>query len=290
MIDLTTSSHPQLPCQCRHQDADHNHNLQEFFRWGDTAQFGEDTNKFVHQKDFVEAQILSGDPVFRTIAEVIRNTALRPKELLQLPYIGTGVNSGLQPYRIIKDYQVNEKDEMVFTNGEKLVTDNAQQTLITDDIVFEFESKGVKRRIYIPLQLWTDICKYWMPERAKRAKFSMANKEFEFRQKITDSCLFLSIDGRPVTCDMIKNHFRNVAHRLNHPAYGNRPFNSTLLRNACATFLVYEALKKNNALNADYVYNAYHDESLRQVLGHKDKGATYKFYVDIVHSYTRRAP
>lgn len=250
---------------------------------GSPTRFAEEMNKFVLQQDLIKAMGLFDDYVYAAIAYIMRNTALRPKELFQLPYKGTGLNIGLQPYRSVVEEQVNDDGELV--SIESLVTDDAQATPVTCDIKFEFESKGKRRSISIPLHIWTFICKIWMPERARRAELFRDDENLGNGQSPSNKCLFLSKEGRPVTYGMLIHHFNQIA---DHPDYVKKPFTPKMLRHSWATYFVYEALKKDNDLHNDYVYNAAHDQHLRMFMGHTDVTTTYKSYVHLVHIYARK--
>lgn len=250
---------------------------------GSSTRFAEEMNKFVLQQDLIKAISLFDDYVYAVIAYVIRNTALRPKELFQLPYRGMGLNSGLQPYRTIAEEQVSSDGQLVLI--ERLVTDDAQATPVTSDIKFEFESKGKRRSIFMPLHIWTFICKIWMPERTRRAELFRDDKKLGNGQSPSNKHLFLSKEGRPVTYGMLIEHFNQIA---DHPDYVKKPFTPKMLRHSWATYFVYEALKKDNDLHRDYVYNAAHDYHLRMFMGHTDVTITYKFYVHLAHIYARK--
>jgi len=249
---------------------------------GKSSRFADEMSKFVHQQHLIRAMGLFDDYVYVVIAYVIRNTALRPKELFQLPYRGTGLNLGLQPYRLVTEEQVCDEG---CNTIEKLVTDDVNATPVEGDIPFDFESKGKRRKINFPLHVWKFICKYWMPERVKRAKLYAENNELGNGRSPSNNCLFLSKEGRPVTYGMLIDHFNKVA---KHPDYIKRPFTPKMLRHSWATYYVYHALKAENSLHNDYVYNVAHDDYLRKFMGHEDLDTTYRFYVHIVHIYARK--
>ncbi len=245
---------------------------------GESTRVEKEMNLFVHQQDLVKAMKLFDDKVYAVMAYVIRNTALRPKELLQLPYKGKGLNAGLQHHRIVK--VENTDNDGTIKLAEMLETDDADRRRITGDILFDFESKGKQRSILFPLHLWTFICKHWMPERNRRAE--LYRKKLSKGRSPSNDCLFLAEDGRPVSYDMLYSHFKNVAQ---HPDYVKKPFTPKMLRHSWATYYVYELLKAEGTLNSDYVYNAAHDTYLREFMGHTDIDTTYKFYVHLVHIY-----
>lgn len=248
---------------------------------GESTLVQKEMNEFVHQQDLTKAMGLFDDYVYAVIAYVIRNTALRPKELFQLPYKGKGVNIGLRNHRIVAVEKTDDNGNAEVV--EILVTDDADRTEITGNITFRFESKGKIRSIPFPLHLWTFICKHWMPERNRRVQ--LYSKNFGNGQCPSDDCLFITKEGRPVNYDMLYTHFRKISE---HPDYVKKPFTPKMLRHSWATYYVYEALKAAGSLDSDYTYNAVHDAYLREYMGHTDIATTYKHYVHVVQVYARK--
>jgi len=247
--------------------------------YGQANRINKEMNQFVHQQDLKLAMGLFDDYVYAVMAYVIRNTALRPKELLQLPYKGKGLNLGLQHYRL---EQAEEIDAEGITKAfDILVTDDAKRDLVTGDIMFEFESKGKRRSIPFPLHVWMFICKVWMPLRNKRAQLYGEIHGLS----PSDDCLFFCQRGRPVTYTMLWDHFKKIK---THPGYVDKPFTPKMLRHSWATYFVYEALKEKNRLNSDYVYDSVNADYMRKFMGHTDVETTYKHYVHVVQVYTRK--
>lgn len=213
-----------------------------------------DLEKFIRKEDFLVARRTFDDFVYSVIATVIWMTALRPKELFQLPFLGTGSNSGF------RRYEISDLDEL-------------------DDIYFEFASKGKDRSIDFPGYLWAWICKYWMPIRAERAKIYRAKN----RHGLSNDVLFISADGVPVSYNMLSKHFRDVNKAEDYK--GNK-FCAKALRHSFATYLVHKALKNARLIGKPYVYHATIDDELRRWLGHEDISTTYKFYVHLVNRFT----
>ncbi|MGO9379982.1 MAG: tyrosine-type recombinase/integrase [Dissulfurispiraceae bacterium] len=226
---------------------------------GATIRVDKEMNKFVSKQDFKVAIPLLDDYVYAVIAYVIWHTGLRPKGLLQLPYKGTGLNAGLMPYRLTTE-------------------------ALTTDIPFEFASKGKRRSILFPSHVWKFICEVWMPMRAIRAERYADNKNLGNGISPSNSVLFLSEEGVPVTYTMLHDHFSKIA---THPNYVKKPFTARMLRHSFATYFVYNHMKVNKELGKDYIYNAVTDNNLRKIMGHTDTGITYKFYVHLVNSYLR---
>lgn len=220
--------------------------------------------KFLGQEDYLSALQLLDDIVFRVIAAVMRITAMRPKEVLQLPYRGKGENAGFEPY------------------------DELPEGLDLGRINFACRSKGKNRRIAFPGRLWRVICEQYIPLRRERAKL------FAARNGISppNSVLFLTAEGYPVNYSILHHHFSKVVQRSNAnvaegegPVYRRRKFTARMLRHTCATYFVFEALKKNNMLGRSYVYDAAVDEDLRLLLGHEDVGTSYKYYVHLANRF-----
>jgi site-specific recombinase XerD len=211
--------------------------------------------KFLDNGSFTILIKLLDDYVYKAIALAIRLTALRPHEVLQMPYLGTGVNSGLRRYR-----------------EHELAT--------LDDITFTFKSKGKHRSIHVPAELWAHICKYWMPERQRRAEL--------YKQSMgvspPNSVLFLSAEGRPVTYKMLYDHFRAVREHHDFPRKRMTPY---MLRHAFATYFILEQLKAKKLLGQPYLYDAAADQALREFMGHNDIGTTYQYYVHLVNRFVQ---
>lgn len=222
---------------------------------GRAATAKKELEKFLDNATFVLLIKLLDDDVYREMALVIRILALRPKEILQMPYLGMGVNSGLRRYR----------DHELATLG---------------DIQFTFESKGRQRSIDVPAYLWAHICQHWMPERQRRAEL------YRKRMGISppNSVLFLSAEGLPVTYKMLYEHFAAVAKHRDFPRDRMTPY---MLRHACATYFVLGQLKARNLLGQPFVYDVAADAALREFMGHKDIGTTYRYYVHLVNRFVQ---
>jgi len=233
---------------------------------GRAAFLQKEVQKFVTQAEFEVAVSLLDDEVFKVIATIIRITAMRPKELLQIPYRGDGENAGFIPYDI----------------------DEIPENLSLQNIMFSCRSKGKNRRIQFPGRLWKVICQLYIPLRRERAEIYRARKGVSPR----NSVLFLTRDGYPVDYSILFEHFSKVvkasdSNRVSGagPVYDKRVFNARMLRHTCATYFVYEALKKNNMLGRSFVYDAAVDEDLRDLLGHNDVGTSYKYYVHLANRF-----
>lgn len=194
------------------------------------------------------------DIVYAFIAYVFRVTALRPKELLQLPFRGTDKNLALRPY-------------------------NAKEAQTLNDIAFTFRSKGKVRSIDLPALLWTVICLSWMPERQKRATLYERTNGVSPR----NSVLFLSKNGTPITYKMIYHHFVSASKNGNL----GRNITPVTLRRSWATHFVLKLLKQQEMLGRGYIYDAVNDDLLRRNMGHEDARTTYKYYVRLANLFTK---
>lgn len=212
-------------------------------------------DKFLDRNSFEKAIKLFDDYVYAVIAIVIWMTALRPKDLLQLPYKGTGNNESLRRYR---------SDELENVG----------------DLPFTFASKGKRRAIRVPALLWSYVCKSWMPHRQERALLYAK----EYGVNPPNNVLFLSAAGRPVTYKMIHSHFARVAE---HRDFGRKTLTPMMLRHSFATYFVIKALEAREMIGKPYVYDAVVDEALREYMGHADIGITYKHYVHLVNRFVR---
>lgn len=225
-----------------------------------------EVEKFVVQSEYEIALRLLDDEVFKVMAAVIRITAMRPKELLQLPYRGAAENGGFVPYDL----------------------DEIPEGLDSQEIGFYCRSKGKNRMIRFPGQLWRVICQQYIPLRRERAQL------FRRRNGVSprNSILFLTRDGYEVDYSILHYHFSKVIQVSKDneasgrgPVYKKRAFNPRMLRHTCATYFVYEALKQNNMLGRSFVYDAAVDEDLRQLLGHNDVRTSYEYYVHLANRF-----
>jgi len=225
-----------------------------------------EVEKFVTEKNHKAALGLLDDIVYRVIATIIRITGLRPRDLFQLPYRGKGVNSGFVPYDIT---------ELPPDLGEK-------------DIHFYFRSKGKDRSIEFPGVLWRVICEVYIPYRRARAELYYKKHGISPR----NDQLFLSEEGRVVNAYMLRYNFAKVVQKARTGLPGSqdmvftgRSYTPRMLRHSCATYFVYEHLKKFNQLGKPYRYDPSVDEKLRRMLGHNDVETTYKYYVHLVNRF-----
>ena len=221
-----------------------------------------EVEKFVTDANQKIALQLMGDIVYRVISTIIRITGLRPRDLFQIPYRGTGPNIGFVPFDV---------GDIPSSLGEQ-------------DIHFYFRSKGKDRSIEFPGVLWKVICEVYIPLRRERAEI------FYRRNGISpkNDQLFLSADGRIVTAYMLRYNFANVvqkAHTERNRSFTGTKYTPRMLRHSCATYFVYEHLKRSSLLGKPYQYDPSVDESLRKMLGHNDIETTYKYYVHLVNRF-----
>ncbi len=219
---------------------------------GQVTAISSEVSKYLSKESLKPVMSEMDDIVYKVITLIIWMTALRPKDLFQLPFVGTGMNKG------IKRYRYSELDNL-------------------KDIYYEFESKGKRRSIEIPAVLWQFICKAYMPERQKRALI--------YREKHgvnpPNSVLFISKDGVIVTRKMLADNLKK-AHKK--AGIHERKLTAGMLRHSFATYFVLEALKKKNMLGKPYVYDAVIDDELRRWMGHSNIGTTYQYYVHLVNA------
>lgn len=225
-----------------------------------------EVEKFVTDKNHKAALGLMDDIVYRVIATVIRVTGLRPRDLFQLPYRGKGKNAGFVPFDV----------------------DEIPPDLDERDIHFHFRSKGKERSIEFPGVLWRVICEVYIPIRRVRAEFYYKRHGISPR----NDQLFLSEEGRVVNAYMLRYNFAKVvqkgrAGRLNNQEaiFTGKKYTPRMLRHSCATYFVYEHLKKLDQLGKPYRYDPAVDEKLRRMLGHNDIETTYRYYVHLVNQF-----
>lgn len=220
--------------------------------------------KFVTQENHKAALALMDDVVFVVIATIFRITALRPKELLQLPYKGGASNPGFIPYD----------------------TSDIPVDLSTSVIDFICESKGKRRLVRFPGKLWEAICKIYMPIRRIRSR--------KYRARVgvspPNSALFLTKDGYIVDYRILYYHFSKIGRKVKECqifsekiVYSQEVYGARMLRHTCATYFVIDSLRLKNMLGKPYFYDAGIDEDLRQLLGHSDVETTYKYYVHLIN-------
>lgn len=210
-------------------------------------------DKFILKENMHKIITSFDDVVYAFIALVFWQTGLRPKELFQLPYMGEGLNAGL------KRYQDEELKNL-------------------QPILFEFESKGKRRSIKFPSDIWEFICRAWMPLRVERAT------KYKEKHGIMprNSVLFLSANGSIVTRKMLRDNFTKVTEKDDFPIRKLTPY---MFRHSFATYFVYDRLKALNMLGKPYDYNAVIDAELKEWMGHSDIDTTYKYYVHLLNRY-----
>ncbi|MBK6472987.1 MAG: site-specific integrase [Betaproteobacteria bacterium] len=233
---------------------------------GRPALYQQELDKFVNQQDYEVALHFLDDIVYRIMAVIIRITALRPKDLLQLPYRGSQQNSGFVPYDV----------------------DQIPKDLHTRNMNYTFESKGKIRSINFPGKLWAVICKSYIPLRRERALLYAKVHGVS----PPNSKLFLTPDGLVVNYAILYYHFSRVpelakaAGPLNDGrSFQGRKFSARMLRHSCATYFVYEALKRKNMLGRSFVYDAALDDELRKLMGHTDVRTTLEYYVHLANRF-----
>lgn len=221
---------------------------------GPTTHVEREQDKFIYRENIPRIAELFDDVVYAIIVLVLWKTGLRPKELFQLPFKGTGLNVGLKRYR------------------EEELSD-------LKEILFRFESKGKDRDIRFPGDVWAVICRKWMPERVIRAaRYQERNKG----KMPPNNVLFLSENGTVVTPKMLRDNFNKVAKDSRCPEKRITPY---MFRHAFATYFILDRLKQFEMLGKEYVYNAVIDAELREWMGHTDIGTTYKYYVHLINRY-----
>lgn len=225
-----------------------------------------EVEKFVTDKNHKAALGLMDDIVYRIIATIIRVTGLRPRDLFQLPYRGREDNCGFVPFDI----------------------DEIPPDLDQKEIYFHFRSKGKERSIEFPGILWRVICDTYIPVRRERAQIYFEKHGISPR----NDQLFLSAEGRVVNAYMLRYNFAKVvqkaygiAPKVPEATFTGRRYTPRMLRHSCATYFVYEHLKKANQLGKPYRYEPAVDEKLRRMLGHNDVETTYKYYVHLVNRF-----
>lgn len=221
---------------------------------GSTTHVDSERDKFIQRENILRIVELFDDVVYSFIVLVLWKTALRPKELFQLPYKGTGLNAGLKRYR---DKELSELKE----------------------ILFRFESKGKDRDIKFPPDVWTVICRKWMPEWVKRAA---KYQERNHGKMPPNNALFLSENGRIVTRKMLRDKLNKVAQ---DPRCPEKKITPKMFRHSFATYFILDRLEQYNLLGKAYVYNAVIDAELREWMGHEDIETTYKYYVHLINRY-----
>lgn len=219
--------------------------------------------KFVTRDDYVVALkvLIAIDPVYAVIAYVLGSTALRPKELFQVPYRGRGANRGFVDYNY----------------------DNIPDDLTKKSISLDLDSKGKRRVFEFPGRVWQWLCENYIPLRRERAE----NYKKRYGIYPPNDALFLAANGDIVTYRMLSHNFGSVIDRAQamRLEYKGQAFTAKMLRHMFATYFVYEALKKRGRLGQPYVYDAALDDQLRRWMGHESVETTYEYYVHLVNRF-----
>jgi site-specific recombinase XerD len=247
---------------------------------GESTSLRKEIESFVRDEDLIKAFGLFDDYAYTAMSYVMRNTALRPKELLQLPFKGKGKNKGLLDYDVKEEEYIDKDGKPAVRKVLVAVDERDNRVVVRNDITFEFESKGKRREIPFPHHVWVFICEIWMPLRNKRAELYRE----KYGKSVGNNCLFLSESGRPVSYGMLWKSFNKVSEL---PEFSGKRFCPKMLRHAWASYYVYLALKKEGLLHSEYVYNLIHDDHLRKFIGHTDVITTYRNYVHVVHDFVQ---
>lgn len=233
-------------------------------RPGPAKKVESEVNKLVSQNEYEVALSLMDDLVYVFMAVIVRVTAVRPKELLQLPYRGKDKNSAFIPYD----------------------ADCIPGDLAEEDLYFYCESKGKNRCIKFPGALWVAICQKYLPLRRQRALL------YRKREGVSppNTALFLTERGYIVDYSTLYRAFDKVAetakaYRLagREVGYTKAKFGARMLRHTCATYFVIDAMRRRNRLGKAYIYDVTIDNDLRDLLGHEDVETTYKYYVHLIN-------
>ncbi|MBK4735537.1 tyrosine-type recombinase/integrase [Noviherbaspirillum pedocola] len=230
---------------------------------GRPAMLHREISKFVTEEEFHTAMavLAKDDMVYTMLAYIMGSTALRPMEVLQIPYRGRGRNQGFVDYNY----------------------DSIPGDMDSTSIAFRINSKGKVRTFQFPGQVWRMICEHYIPLRRKRSELHKK----KYGRYPSNDILFLSAEGDPVTYRMIHYHFKSVpatARQMGLP-YTNSVFSPKMLRHMFATYWVYRALKSTGKLGRPYTYDLTIDEELRKWMGHEDVGTTYEYYVHLVNRF-----
>ncbi|OWW18044.1 integrase [Noviherbaspirillum denitrificans] len=230
---------------------------------GKKALHEQEVEMFVTERNHKIILAAMNDIVYQIIATILWVTGLRPRDLFQLPYRGKEQNNGFIPY-----------------DADEIPDDLDQQ-----EITYWFRSKGKHRSIQFPGLLWRAICELYIPVRRERADLHFA----KYGISPSNSALFLAANGEIVNADRLRHAFSKAVQKsralpLGVAGHGftGRKYTPRMLRHSCATYFVYEHLKRNKLLGRPYQYDPSVDDRLRRMLGHEDVGTTYKYYVHLV--------
>lgn len=233
---------------------------------GKKALHEREVEKFVTDRNHKIILAAMSDVVYQIIATVIWVTGLRPRDLFQIPYRGKERNTGFIPFD----------------------TDEIPETLDQQEITYWFRSKGKHRSIQFPGVLWRVVCERYIPLRRERADLYFK----KYGISPSNATLFLAADGEVVNAHRLRYAFDKavLTSRPSPPSAPGYEFTGTkytpkMLRHSCATYFVYEHLKRNKILGKPYQYDPMVDENLRRMLGHTDIGTTYKYYVHLVNRF-----
>lgn len=229
---------------------------------GRTVFHEKEAQRFVTLENHKAMMSCMDDMVYQVIAAIIWTVGLRPKDLFQLPYRGRDSNVGFEPH-----------------NPDAIPTD-----LPSREIHYYFRSKGKHRSIEFPGQLWSIICQRYLPVRRERALQYLEKHGVSPR----NDHLFLNKDGLIVNAKMLRDNFASALERARATGLVGenvKKYTPRTLRHSCATYFVYEHLKRSDELGKKYTYNPVVDEQLRRMLGHENIETTYKFYVHLVNRY-----
>ncbi|RLV60172.1 site-specific integrase [Parashewanella curva] len=201
-------------------------------------------------EEIKKALSLYNDHVYPLLFKFCSFTGLRPSEVVQFPYHGTGLNSHISSWQNMEKIYHNE------TN-----------------FIFNVEGKGNKlRKVKINCSEFASLYSLYQPHLIKRRKL--------YRKKYNKECplniLWLNKTGTPVTSKMISDRSYSVNKKLdfNFEFYDSRHWYATM-------FMVIHL--KNT--NGELAYNSAVEQALMNQIGHESIVTTYQHYISKAQLY-----
>lgn len=194
------------------------------------------------------------DPVYPALLKLSLGTGMRPMELVEFPYIGSGGNKHIMPY--------SEMDKDSNTVDYKIIGKGKKERLIKVNIIDlkELDDQYIKKHY--------------------------AERKKKYKEKLGVDCppsiLFLTKAGDPVTPGKLSRRSNDAKLKAikNNPKFREK-ITFYEARHWWPTMFVIEFFKEKLLTNSSEVLYAAFAQALKNQMGHEELETTYEYYIDM---------